>query len=97
MKKYLDSLPPIGNCHRSLPLFHLSDGKPLLRRTLLACTATLLRKLAIHALSFWAGGASSLSQLGASWDEIKVAGRWRSRAVERYVDVNPVCSQSRLL
>ena len=73
------------------PLFTLSDGSSLLRKTLLSASYALLRRIGIDpasykAISFRAGGASSLAAAGAGRDVIKTMGRWKSDAVDRYID-----------
>ena len=79
----------------SAPLFMLQDGAPLLRRHLLDALARLLAAMGIdhsvyRALSFRAGGASSLAACGVPLNDIMRQGRWRSSAVLRYIDPLPV-------
>jgi len=74
-----------------LPLFCFQDGTPLtgskmnkiLERTLGLYTDKSIGKFTTH--SFRIGLASELGRLGCSDEEIKEAGRWSSRAFERYI------------
>ena len=92
MSSYLQARFSSTTAHTSSsPLFALSDGSPLLRPTLIASMKKLLNCLGIdasqyRAISFRAGGASSLAARGVDVLSIKRAGRWRSSAFERYID-----------
>jgi hypothetical protein len=74
-----------------LPLFRFADGTPLtgaklnkiLEQTLGVYTNKTVGKFTTH--SFRIGLASELGKMGCSDEEIKEAGRWSSRAFERYV------------
>lgn len=73
------------------PLFTHSNGAPLTRRTLLACTRTLLCRAGVdlskhRGLSFRRGGATSLSAAGVSDRLIKQIGRWKSWVFAIYID-----------
>jgi hypothetical protein len=74
-----------------LPLFRFADGTPLtgaklnkiLELTLGRYTDKTVGKFTTH--SFRIGLATELGMLGCSDEEIKEAGRWSSRAFERYI------------
>ena len=74
-----------------LPLFRFADGTPLtgaklnkiLDLTLGRYTDKTIGKFTTH--SFRIGLATELGLMGCSDEEIKEAGRWSSRAFERYV------------
>jgi hypothetical protein len=74
-----------------LPLFRFADGTPLtgaklnkiLDLTLGRYTDKTVGKFTTH--SFRIGLATELGMLGCSDEEIKEAGRWSSRAFERYI------------
>jgi len=73
------------------PLFALSNGEPLDRRTLLTAAAKLLAAAGIdtshnRGISFRAGGATSLAEAGIHDRMIKIIGRWSGGSYARYID-----------
>ena len=77
--------------NKKLPVFRFQDGTPLtgvklnriLDQTLGKYTNKTIGKFTTH--SFRIGLASELGRLGCTDEEIKEAGRWSSRAFERYI------------
>jgi len=73
------------------PLFAHYNGAPLMRRTLLACTRSLLNRAGVdlsmnRGLSFRRGGATSLAAAGVADRVIKQLGRWKSWIFSIYID-----------
>src|SRR5690349_10529472 len=70
--------------------FSCTDGRVLKRETLRTRTKTLIRKAGVDTghfagHSFRRGGATDLHHGGATAEEIKKRGRWRSACYRRYV------------
>lgn len=94
MAEYLTSLRKHVAFEDGTPMFCTQNATPLLRRAFIDSLSMLLRRVEINpsefrALSFRAGGASSLAAAGAPIQTIMSQGRWRSSAVMRYIDVQP--------
>jgi integrase len=73
------------------PLFSENIGKPLTGRELNKLLKGLLKDIvdyrrgSITAHSFRSGLASLMAEKGMSDEDIQIAGRWSSRAFERYI------------
>ena len=74
---------------REVPLFKFRSGHPLTRHSCLKhlrsiLTAAGYQPLAFNTHSFRIGAATSAAQAGMSTSQIKLLGRWRSSAYQRY-------------
>jgi hypothetical protein len=79
------------SCSPSLPLFSFSDGAPLTRNILIACTKECLHKIghdhsAYSGVSFRRGGATSLGLAGVQDRLIKLLGRWKGWSYSLYTE-----------
>lgn len=85
LERYLNVRPPSSPDEA---LFKFKDGRLLTRSALHKYAKTLLARVpgigAHRGLSFRAGGATALADAGVRAEMIKVAGRWKSAASERY-------------
>lgn len=75
---------------RPRPLFTFSTGTPLTRGSCLKHLRYLLKRLGYNPKhynthSFRIGAATSAAQVGLSSHDIKLLGRWRSTAYQRYI------------
>jgi hypothetical protein len=90
MRRYLHS----NRRHKSpSPLFTYSDNKPLTRHSCLKHLRHLLRRAGyspqlFNTHSFRIGGATHAAHLGMPSHHIKLLGRWRSTAYQRYTRCN---------
>ena len=80
------------------PLFVFSDSTPLNRRSCLKHLRYLLKKVGCKAKhynthSFRIGAATSAAQAGLASHYIKLLGRWRSMAYQRYIRSNKIRKQ----
>ena len=78
---------------RPSPLFVFSDGTPLNRGSCLKHLRYLLKTMGYNPRhynthSFRIGAATSAAQAGLSSHDIKLLGRWRSTAYQRYIRSN---------
>lgn len=91
VKAFLKWKPSISKSNRGYPIFRKKNGTPLTTRKLNQHLKTLLGEHipkntgTISSHSFRIGIASLLGTQGFSDKEIMQAGRWSSRAFERYM------------
>lgn len=90
MKKNLQLQQLRPDFSTSSPLFRLTNGLPLSRRTLMNFVSQLLILIGLNPSqysghSFRIGGATSESLAGLTYYEIQLLGRWKSDCYKRYI------------
>lgn len=89
MRKYLSHFPHSSSL-RAQPLFTFRDGSPLTRHSCLKHLRRFLHKAGyrprdFNTHSFRIGAATSAAHSGMPAHQIKLLGRWKSKAYRRYI------------